>query len=407
MKLFNDIWENGIISFDTCSLGRMYEWESYYAVDIKDALSYLLRVNKLWETIINVQEFSKQRKEIKDNIYDQKYVKGIFNNLEKRPIPWNKINGTLGRWEANGFSEKFKQELKKHINKKKITEEEYNYIKNLSKETTFLLDSENVFDQIIKDFSNDDLSLSNDEKNNLKSIYDSGKMCPGAKDYKKHNGNKYNDLYIWTLLKKKAKMENKSIIFVTTDTAKGDWFENNQLRVEYLNEFKDETGQELLALSLSDFWKKCKDYLDMPVDKFIELSSIKDQIDEKYNVFYEEEIFNGINSLLSESDEIKELLENEVDCCVDMPILNELVGTIIDEINVEEYDENSVYVSILLRTEASFEAVNHTAGEDWSAGKGTVSFSIVASAEIPVIWESEDTNRILLQIYCVFEADVV
>lgn len=119
MKLFNDIWENGIISFDTCSLGRMYEWESYYAVDIKDALSYLLRVNKLWETIINVQEFSKQRKEIKDNIYDQKYVKGIFNNLEKRPIPWNKINGTLGRWEANGFSEKFKQELKKHINKKK------------------------------------------------------------------------------------------------------------------------------------------------------------------------------------------------------------------------------------------------------------------------------------------------
>ena len=37
MEMFKDIWVNGIVSFDTCCLGRMYEWESLYAVNIKDA----------------------------------------------------------------------------------------------------------------------------------------------------------------------------------------------------------------------------------------------------------------------------------------------------------------------------------------------------------------------------------
>ena len=37
-NLFNDIWENGIITFDTYSLGRMYEWEYNHALNIKDAL---------------------------------------------------------------------------------------------------------------------------------------------------------------------------------------------------------------------------------------------------------------------------------------------------------------------------------------------------------------------------------
>ena len=36
MEMFKDIWANGIVSFDTCCLGRMYEWESLYAVNIKD-----------------------------------------------------------------------------------------------------------------------------------------------------------------------------------------------------------------------------------------------------------------------------------------------------------------------------------------------------------------------------------
>ena len=39
--------------------------------------------------------------------------------------------------------------------------------------------------------------------------------------------------------------------------------------------------------------------------------------------------------------------------------------------------------------------MNHT-GEDWSAGNGIVLISITALAEIPIIWSSEDTKRIVL-----------
>ena len=83
MEIFKDICANGIVSFDTCCLGRMYELESLYVVNIKDAISYLFQVGKLWEAEINIQEFSRQRVEIRESIYNPKYIKGIFDNLKK------------------------------------------------------------------------------------------------------------------------------------------------------------------------------------------------------------------------------------------------------------------------------------------------------------------------------------
>ncbi|MEG0793994.1 MAG: hypothetical protein RR399_09280 [Lachnospiraceae bacterium] len=202
---------------------------------------------------------------------------------------------------------------------------------------------------------------------------------------------------MWKLLQKKSKMEQKDIIFVTEDTTKGDWFLGKDPHPEYLQEFKRETGQEILIFTLSDFWENCKEYLDISMDQFIEISSIKDQIEEKYNIFYQKEICDKIEELLSESDEIKKLLEDAVDGCVDTPVLDELIETTIDSIDIEEYDDDYVYVTVYLRTEASFEAMNHTSGEDWSAGNGSVALAIIALAEISVIWASEDTERRVLK----------
>ena len=89
------------------------------------------------ETEINIQEFSRQRVEIRESIYNQKYIKGIFNNLKKRPIPWNKIDGTMGRWEAKGFSKQFKDEIQKIYGKKQITEDELAVIVEMSKTQLF------------------------------------------------------------------------------------------------------------------------------------------------------------------------------------------------------------------------------------------------------------------------------
>ncbi|MDD3362050.1 MAG: PIN-like domain-containing protein [Hespellia sp.] len=392
--MFDKIWNNGLVSFDTCSLGRMYEWESKYAVNIKDALSYLLTIGKLWETQINVQEFSNERIAIREAIYEQKYIRGIFNNLKKRPIPWNKIDGTLGRWEEKGFLKQFREEIEKIHGQKNVTEAEYNCIVEKSKYSSYEIDLEALFDKILR---TDEVILTEEEKQKLKLRYDTGEMCPGAEDSKKNNGNKYNDLYIWKLLQKKSKLEQKDIIFVTADTAKGDWFIDKEPRPEYLQEFREETGQEILILTLSDFWKHCENYLDNQVDQFIEISSIKDQIEEKYNVFYQEDICDKINELLAESDVIQELLEDDVDCCVDMPVFDELIETTIDSIDIEEYDDENVYVTVYLQTEAGFEAMNHTSGEDWSAGNSSVVLAITVSAEIPVVWTSEDTERRVLE----------
>ena len=57
MTTFDEIWEEGLISFDPSSLGRMYEWAVKDAVNIKDAVSYLFQSGKLWEMEVTVQEF--------------------------------------------------------------------------------------------------------------------------------------------------------------------------------------------------------------------------------------------------------------------------------------------------------------------------------------------------------------
>lgn len=405
MIKFDDVWRDGIVSFDTCSLGRMYEWESKYAVNIKDALSYLLRVGKLWESEINIQEFSKQRTAIKESIYEQKYKKGIFNNLKKRPIPWNKIKGTLNRWEKKGFSEEFRQLIDEIYGNKGITEAQYNNIVEKSKSNTYDLDFEDLFDEILVP---DEVVLTTDEKSELIHRYDSGVMCPGAEDSKKKNGNKYNDLYIWKLLQKKSEQEQKDMIFVTADTAKGDWFLEGKPHLKYLQEFKENTEHEIIILSLTDFWKECKRYLDMSVEQFIEISSIKDQLEEKYDVFNQEELFKAVGTFLYESDEIKTKLEDIVDCCVDEPELNELIGATITDIDMEYYDEENVYLTVYLQIETSFEACNHTAGEDWSAGSATMILLVSVLADVPVIWESDDTERLVLkdEIYVNEIADI-
>lgn len=389
---FEEVWENGIVSFDTCCLGRMYEWEYRYAVNIKDAVSFLYQIGKLWETEINVQEFLKQRKEIKESIYDQKYTNGIFKYLKKKPIPWNKIYGTMKRWESKGFSETFQNEILKVRGKKTLTEDEYTNIVDASKNTWNSIDLESLFDDILKF---DDLSLSDDEKEKLQAKYNSGVMCPGSRDKGKKNGNKYNDLYIWELLKKKAKKEKRNIIFVTVDT-KDDWFENGNPRPEYIDEFTTKTGQEIIILTLSKFWECCKAFLDIPVDEFIKISSIRDQLEEKYDDYYEEDICKQIEDLLYESDEIKDILENKLECCVDMLVLDQLLETTIKNIEVIGVDDENAYIVVYLETEASFDALNHTCGEDWSPGSGEVFLLITASATIPVVWSSEDTERKVL-----------
>lgn len=80
----------------------------------------------------------------------------------------------------------------------------------------------------------------------------------------------------------------------------------------------------------------------------------------------------------------------------------------ITDIDMEYYDEENVYLTVYLQIETSFEACNHTAGEEWSAGSATMILLVSVLADVPVIWESDDTERLVLkdEIYVNEIADI-
>jgi hypothetical protein len=373
----------------------MYEWEYNHALNIKDALSYLFASGRIWETEYNCEEFNTQREAIKANIFIQKYENGIFKNLKKRPIPWLKINNTLHRWEGRGYNPKFIEELDKVRLSKSISDMDYERLKLLAVSFSSTPNADELFNSILRE---SDIRLSETEKTKLIDRYNSDEVCPGKCDNIKHNGKQYNDLFIWESIKKKAIQADGDVMFVTSDT-KTDWFIDQSPRPEYIKEFQDETGKHILILTLVEFWEECKSYLDLPVEDFIVQSTIIDQLQEKYNDYYEQQICNKVEELIYETDDIKLALEDKLDCCVDLPVIDQIDECNIDDIEPSPYvyGEEYVYVTVNMTAEITFDAQNHTAGEDWSAGCDSVRFNLVAFGSIPVKWSSEDTNRIILE----------
>lgn len=394
-ETFESIWNDGIITFDTCSMGRMYEWEYNNAVNIKDVLSYLFSNGHLWETEYNCEEFNIQREEIKKSIFQQKYENGIFKHLKKRPIPWNKINKTFHRWEGRGYNSLFIAELDKLQSNKTILDDEIERLRLLAQNLSAHPDADDLFDSIL---SESDISLSEEDKAKLIERYNSGIVCPGSCDKDKHNGKQYNDLFIWELLKKKAYQSNKDIIYVTSDT-KSDWFVDGSPRVEYIKEFQKETGRSIMILTLVEFWECCQPYIDLPIEDFILQSTILAQLEEKFDNCYEQQIIDKVEELIFESNEITSALEDSLDCCVDMPVIDQIDECTIDNVYPLSYEhgEEFVPVTIEMTTEITFDAQNHTAGEDWSAGSDSILFNIAVLGSIPVKWYSEDTRRIVLE----------
>lgn len=392
---FEEIWTNGIITFDTCSMCRMYEWEYNDAINIKDILSYLFTNGHIWETQYNYEEFNIQRVDIKNSIFQQKYENGIFKHLKKSPIPWRKIDSTLQRWEGKGYSPLFIDKLEELHSKKHITDNEIDQLRLLAQSLPPYPNADELFDAILY---NSDFILSDQEKSKLIEKYINSETCPGSCDKDKHNGRKYNDLFMWELIKKKAQQNDKDFIFVTSDT-KSDWFIDGIPRAEYAKEFQIETGRNVLIMTLVDFWECCKPYIDLPIEDFIMESTIQDQLAVKYDDCYEQDICNKVQDLIFDSNEITFALEDIVHCCVDMPVIDQINECKIDEIYPLPYTYGNQFVTVIIEmvVDISFDAQNHTAGEDWSAGCGSIIFNMTAVGSIAVEWSSEDTNRIVLK----------
>ncbi|MCT2535700.1 PIN domain-containing protein [Aquibacillus koreensis] len=126
------------------------------------------------------------------------------------------------------------------------------------------------------------------DQEDLDEIYKHGekrysyKIPPGYEDLKEKKGKikyfnglyikeEFGDLILWKEILKKAKTENKQIIFVTDDE-KEDWWEIVKRRVtigprfELINEFKSEVGTTFYMYKTHRFLDYAKEYLQSEVD---------------------------------------------------------------------------------------------------------------------------------------------
>jgi hypothetical protein len=102
-----------------------------------------------------------------------------------------------------------------------------------------------------------------------KTRYDQ-EIPPGYKDSRKDEPKRFGDFVIWSQVIDQAKLEQKPAIFVTRD-AKEDWWwihNNNHTigpRVELVDEFLRETGQNLLIYKSDVFLQAAGEYLNESV----------------------------------------------------------------------------------------------------------------------------------------------
>lgn len=82
---FEDVWDNGLLVFDTSSLLRIYEWKIEKAIEFKDVLKF--KIDDIWIPNQVNSEFTKHVGYVEA---ENKYAK-IIERLESPPVKWNNV----------------------------------------------------------------------------------------------------------------------------------------------------------------------------------------------------------------------------------------------------------------------------------------------------------------------------
>ncbi len=264
---YKRIWSNGIIVVDTNILLNFYR----YSEDTRKSIYEILKKQKdrLWIPYYVGKEYFKNKNKVMYDSYNE--YKSLLGTIS------DKIKEAKGAVESKKNTQlKCKEEIIR------ILVESQDRIKDiLTKEQSTKkpeILGEKIGKEII-DLFNDSIGeeITGEEYKTIKAEGKrrvSEEIPPGYKDSSKpENG----DYYIYYAFIKKAKQEEKDIIFVTDD-AKEDWFSrmNGKTlggRSELLNEFYNETGHLLLLYTADGFAEACNKNLEQG-------SANKDIIDE-------------------------------------------------------------------------------------------------------------------------------
>lgn len=237
----SSLWESGTFVFDTNVLLQLYQCSKTTRTSILEAFEHLNK--RIWIPAQVALEFALGRDELiwqTRNLYKilDTYIDSIkLILLHKERTQSTAITRLLKynqRW------------IKKHLS-------ENGYVTNRN--------DDHILDNVLKMFSDkvgdhfDETRVSQEENEAQRRIKEN--IPPGYKDKSKSPPDCYGDYFIWRQILDYAKSANCSIIFVTSDE-KDDWWnkihsEKIGPRVELLQEFEKEVGQQFHIYTLSHF----------------------------------------------------------------------------------------------------------------------------------------------------------
>ncbi len=262
-----EIWSNGIFSFDTNVLLNLYRYSDNTRNDFISVLNSIKA-----RLIITHQVGFEYHKNRLSTIQSQtKAYDGIISFLKKK---CNEIEGELNKYKKHSYieSSKILNKIQRAFN---TTESDLKILKDTHPN---LISNDIIRDSLVDIFEGCVYEESSDE--DLKKIYQIGKMRyskeipPGYKDYdeKKNDPDNslYGDLIIWKELISYSKKNQRNIVFVTDDL-KEDWwykFQGKTIgpRPELLKEFYNETKHQILIYSADKFLSLANHYISTSVD---------------------------------------------------------------------------------------------------------------------------------------------
>lgn len=258
------ILEEGLIVFDTCSLGRIYLMTREAQKNMVAIL--MLLKERIWIPAQVKLEFSVHHNEFRYRALNSCYEFGKSHTYVDRYI--KSIIRLQQRLSIGGFHPYFSQEASDALekNKQQIIEskEQIEKIKNeqWEQQKEKIQTSANE-DDLYKLFS----TLNAGHGFSLKELITiaeegesrySHRIPPGYMDEKeKHGIQKYGDLILWKEILHEAKNVKKDVLFISDDV-KEDWNvkKTDIIRPELESEFEKETGEKILKLRLEDFIKE-------------------------------------------------------------------------------------------------------------------------------------------------------
>lgn len=265
-KEFKQLWTNAVFVFDTSVLLSLYGIPKQARDKMISVLKELQRLDRIWIPHHVAVEFYRRRFDV---IYDQEksHAEAIKSLDDTERFISKMFDSKEILSKISGSCKIIRNEIKKH--KKRDCD--------WLKKDKIEIDLDGIFKNKVGPCFEDERLKEICE--NGKGRYDN-KVPPGYKDADKDKSDKtgirmFGDLIIWHQIIEHAKMEKKSLIFVTDDQKEDWWWKINSNtigpRYELRKEIKEIAQVEFYMYKSEQFMKHAGEYLSVKFDtKLIE-----------------------------------------------------------------------------------------------------------------------------------------